>query len=83
MAISPSPAYISLGLIVKSITTMYMIMSAIVGWGILSPLEKFQGWAPGPTEDWDTGGQGWIVWVALGLMLGDAFCRNWLGQLVK
>ncbi|CAM6000688.1 unnamed protein product [Sphagnum balticum] len=52
---------------------MYMVVGAIIGWGILSPLAKLQGWAPGPTEDWETGSQGWIVWVALGLMLGDSF----------
>ena len=41
-------------------------------WGVLSPLAKCRGWAPGPVTDWQHGSQGWIVWVALGAMLGDS-----------
>ena len=61
-------------------TTMHMLMGAILGWGILSPLAKAKGWAPGPVSDWTTGSKGWIVWVSLAIMLADSLVS--LGWLV-
>lgn len=57
-----------------------MLLGAVVGWGILSPLAKSKGWAPGPVEDWTTGSKGWIVWVSLAIMLADSVIS--LGWLV-
>ena len=60
-------------------TTLHMLLGAIVGWGILSPLAKSKGWAPGPVEDWTTGSKGWIVWVSLAIMLADSLVSlGWL-----
>ena len=60
-------------------TTLHMLLGAIVGWGILSPLAKSKGWAPGPVEDWSTGSKGWIVWVSLSIMLADSIVSlGWL-----
>lgn len=61
-------------------TTLHMLLGAIVGWAILSPLAKSQDWAPGPVEDWNTGSKGWIVWVSLAIMLADSLVS--LGWLV-
>ncbi len=44
-----------------------MLLGAVVGWGILSPLAKYQGWAPGPVDDWLTGSRGWLVWTSLAM----------------
>jgi len=44
----------------------------LVGWGILSPLAKNAGWAPGPVEDMTTGARGWILWTALAIMCADS-----------
>jgi len=41
-------------------------------WGILSPLAKKQGWAPGIVNDWKNGSRGWIVWISLAIMLADS-----------
>jgi OPT family oligopeptide transporter len=49
-----------------------MLLGAIVGWGLLSPLAKNRGWAPGPVDKWETGSKGWIVWVSLAIMLADS-----------
>lgn len=54
------------------LTTGHMLIGAVIGWGILSPLAKTKGWAPGPVESWVTGSQGWTIWVALGIILGDS-----------
>jgi OPT family oligopeptide transporter len=52
-------------------TTLSMLLGTLLGWGILAPLAKGKGWAPGETGDWKTGGRGWILWVSLGIMLAD------------
>lgn len=61
-------------------TTFHMLLGAIVGWGILSPLAKSKGWAAGPVSDWATGSKGWIVWISLAIMLADSVVN--LGWLV-
>ncbi|KAI9172707.1 putative oligopeptide transporter [Paramyrothecium foliicola] len=71
-AFDMSPAYVGYGMIIGPGISMSMLLGAVVGWGILSPLAKTYGWAPGPVHDWETGSRGWIIWVALGLMLGDS-----------
>lgn len=60
-------------------TTLHMLLGAIIGWGILSPLAKSKGWAPGPVDDWTTGSRGWIMWVSLAIMLADSVVSlGWL-----
>ena len=60
-------------------TTLHMLLGAIVGWGLLSPLAKSKAWAPGPVEDWTSGSKGWIVWVSLAIMLADSVVSlGWL-----
>src|ERR1700738_1826290 len=66
-----SPAYIGQGIIMGLPTTLSMLLGAILGWGILAPMAKAKGWAPGDIGDWKTGGRGWILWVSLGGMLAD------------
>ncbi|KAL6858651.1 OPT oligopeptide transporter domain-containing protein [Trichoderma novae-zelandiae] len=70
--LNPSLAYVGQGIIMGTETTLHMTLGAIVGWGILSPLAKMKGWAPGPVDDWERGSKGWIVWVSLAIMLVDA-----------
>lgn len=60
-------------------TTFHMLLGAITDWGILSPLAKGKGWAPGPVNDWSNGSKGWIVWVSLAIMLADSVINlGWL-----
>lgn len=49
-----------------------MLFGCIVGWGILSPIAHFSGWAPGPISDWKTGSKGWILWISLGVMISES-----------
>ncbi len=70
--LNPSLAYVGQGIIMGPATTLHMLLGAVVGWGILSPLAKYRGWAPGPVDDWQTGSKGWIVWTSLAIMLADA-----------
>ncbi|KAF3210891.1 Ras GTPase activating protein ira2 [Orbilia oligospora] len=71
-ALNPSPAYIGQGIIMGQSTTLAMLFGAIIGWGVLSPLAKNQGWAPGIVNDWKSGSRGWIVWISLAIMLADS-----------
>lgn len=60
-------------------TTLHMLLGAVVGWGMLSPLAKNSGWASGPVDDWTSGSKGWIVWVSLAIMLADSIISlGWL-----
>ncbi|EFW98904.1 oligopeptide transporter [Grosmannia clavigera kw1407] len=68
---NPSLAYIGQGVIMGPATTMHMLLGAVVGWAILSPLAKHRGWAPGPIDDWESGSKGWIVWISIAIMLAD------------
>ena len=70
--LNPSLAYVGQGIIMGPATTTHMLIGAIVGWGILSPLAKNRGWAPGPVDDWEKGSKGWIVWISLAIMLADS-----------
>lgn len=78
--LNPSPAYIGQGIIMGPSTCMHMLFGAVLGWGILSPLAKTRGWAPGPVDSWEDGSKAWIVWVSLAIMLADSLVS--LGWLV-
>lgn len=67
-----SPAYFGYGIIIGPSINAYILVGAILGWGILSPVAKHKKWAPGPVDDWDNGSRGWILWVGMGLILGDS-----------
>ncbi|KAF2130473.1 OPT superfamily oligopeptide transporter [Dothidotthia symphoricarpi CBS 119687] len=79
-SLNPSPAYVGQGIIMGPATTLHMLLGAIIGWGVLSPLAKYRGWAPGPVPDWTNGSKGWIVWISLAIMLADSLVS--LGWLV-
>ena len=61
-------------------TTIHMLLGALLGWAVLSPLAKSKGWAPGPVADWTTGSKGWIIWISLAIMMVDSIIS--LGWLV-
>ncbi|KAG5802105.1 hypothetical protein H9Q74_013381 [Fusarium xylarioides] len=68
-----SPAYLGYGIIIGPAINTYTLLGAVVGWGILSPLAKHNGWAPGSVGEFDNGARGWILCVGMGLVLGDTF----------
>lgn len=70
--LQPSPAYVGQGIIMGLPLVSYMLFGAVLGWGVLAPMAKYLGWAPGPIDDWVTGGQGWILWLSLSVMISDS-----------
>ncbi|KAJ3988975.1 OPT oligopeptide transporter protein-domain-containing protein [Lentinula detonsa] len=69
---TPSLSYVGQGIIMGFPTTLSMNMGMLVGWGILSPIAKSSGWAPGPVGDMTSGSRGWILWVSLAIMCADS-----------
>lgn len=71
------PTTLSMNLVWHIATTSYYLLNVlqgmVVGWGILSPLSKLSGWAPGPVGDMTSGARGWILWVSLAIMCADSF----------
>ncbi|KAH8648116.1 OPT oligopeptide transporter protein-domain-containing protein [Ilyonectria robusta] len=57
------------------IISLHMLLGAIVGWGVLSPLARAKGWATGHVGDWDTGSRAWIVWIGLATLLADSLVK--------
>lgn len=70
--LTPSLSYVGQGIIMGLPTTLAMLAGAAVGWGILGPLSKAEGWAPGPINDQKTGPRGWILWVSLAIMISES-----------
>lgn len=70
---TPSLSYVGQGIIMGFPTSLSINLGMLVGWGILSPLSKYSGWAPGPVGDMSTGARGWILWVSLAIMCADSF----------
>jgi uncharacterized oligopeptide transporter (OPT) family protein len=54
------------------VISLHMLAGAVVGWGLLSPIAKHQGWASGAVGDWENGSRGWIIWVSLASLFADA-----------
>lgn len=66
-----SPAYIAQGMIMGEVVTLHMLLGTVTGWAVLSPIAKYNGWAPGPVRDWKMGSRGWITWISLSALLAD------------
>lgn len=79
---TPSFSYIGQGIIMGLPTTLSMLLGCVVGWGILSPMAYYAGWAPGPVSDWKNGSKGWILWISLGVMIAES-CVSLLVVLVR
>jgi len=60
------------GMIMGPRTAASMLLGAVAGYGLLGPLARSRGWAPGAIGDWETGATGWILWISLSIMLADS-----------
>lgn len=60
-------------------TSLNILLGAIVGWGILSPLAVYRGWVTAPIDDLEHGPKGWLIWIALAVLLaGSVLDLGWL-----
>ena len=49
-----------------------MLLGAVLGWAILGPMARSEHWAPGDISSTVDGATGWVVWVALSVMMADS-----------
>jgi len=85
--LTPAMGYIGQGMIMGTKTSLSMLIGALLGYAVLGPVAKAQGWAPGEVSNWRDGASGWVIWVSLAVMLGDSIAslsllvattlRNW------
>ncbi|KAI9501038.1 OPT oligopeptide transporter protein-domain-containing protein [Coemansia spiralis] len=68
----PSLSYAGQGIIMGLPTCIWMLVGSLAGWGILSPIAKNAGWAPGSVSDWKDGSRGWILWISLAVMISES-----------
>ncbi|KIR26658.1 oligopeptide transporter 8 [Cryptococcus deuterogattii 99/473] len=69
----PSYPYLLTACIIMGFpVTVSMNIGMVVGWAMLSPLSKHLGWAPGPVSSTTDGSRGWILWVALAIMIAES-----------
>ncbi|WFD41638.1 OPT super [Malassezia psittaci] len=69
---TPSFSYIGQGMIMGLSTSFHMVLGAIVGWAILSPLAHAMNWTTGEPLDAEDGGRGWMLWVSLAVMCSES-----------
>jgi OPT family oligopeptide transporter len=56
-----------------------VLLGAIVAWGILSPLAVHKGWATDAIQNFEHGPKGWLIWIALAVLLPDSILDlGWL-----
>ncbi|KAK4146101.1 OPT oligopeptide transporter protein-domain-containing protein [Dichotomopilus funicola] len=78
-----SPALTAFGMILDLPVAFSMLFGAVLGWGILSPLAKGNIWTPGGVGDMETGARGWLLWISVSFLLGDAVVRHDNGGSTK
>ena len=62
-------------MIAGPLVTLHMLVGAVVGWGVLSPLAQRNGWAKGDVGNWETGSRGWIIWISQAALLADCITK--------
>lgn len=66
------PSLMGAGFLIGPRVVLSLVAGAIIAWGILGPIAKSQGWAPGPIGDYKTGVRGWLLWPGVALMVSEA-----------
>eukprot|EP01134_Creolimax_fragrantissima_P003054 CFRG3054T1 len=69
---NPALAYVGQGMIMGLKPGLSAMAGSITAWAIIGPIAKSEGWAPGKVTDWKNGAQGWLMWIALIVMLSES-----------
>jgi OPT family oligopeptide transporter len=60
------------GVLVGVRVAISCLLGSIIAWGMLGPLAKSQGWAPGPIMSYADGARGWVLWTGAAIMVAEA-----------
>ena len=66
------PLLIGAGILVGMRVSLSLVAGAVLAWGVLAPLVRDAGWAPGAVMSYKDGARGWILWTGVAIMLGEA-----------
>ena len=69
--VRPTLSLVGQGMIMGGRPAFSMLGGAAVGWALLGPLALGAGWVS-QIDSWESGAQGWVLWVAIALMLAEA-----------
>ena len=69
--VRPALSYVGQGAIMGPHSALSMLGGAVVAWALLGPAAMRAGWVS-DVDSWEVGAQGWVLWVALGLMLAES-----------
>ena len=74
----PALSYVGQGMIMGGRPAASLLVGALVGWGYLGPRARASGAAPGKIFDFERGAQGYVLWVAIALMVSEALMTLFL-----
>jgi uncharacterized oligopeptide transporter (OPT) family protein len=66
------PSLFGAGFLMGPRVVLSLLFGAVLGYGVLAPLAKSQGWAPGEISNYQNGAKGWILWPGVALMVCEA-----------
>jgi len=66
------PMMLGAGILVGPRVGISCALGSIAAWGVVGPLAKAQGWAPGNKLSYSDGARGWILWCGAAIMVAEA-----------
>lgn len=66
------PSLFGAGFLMGPRVVLSLVLGAILGWGVLGPIARWAGWAPGEILSFSNGPRGWILWPGVALMVCEA-----------
>ena len=70
-----SPLMFGAGILIGPRIGTSLLLGAILGWAVLGPWSKSQGWAEGSIMSYADGPRGWLLWPGVAIMIADAFAN--------
>jgi uncharacterized oligopeptide transporter (OPT) family protein len=67
-----SPMLFGAGFIIGTRIGVSLLLGAILGWLVIGHFVTASGWVSGPTFDYKTGLQSWLLWPGVALMVGES-----------
>jgi putative OPT family oligopeptide transporter len=66
------PSLLGAGFLMGPRVVLSLVFGAILGWGMLGPWARSQGWTTGDIMSYSNGARGWILWPGVALMVCEA-----------
>ena len=70
--LTPSASYVGQGMIMGFRVACSQMAGALVGWVVLGPIVKRQGWVDSTIMDAKDGVKGWLIWFSLAIIFAES-----------